>query len=180
MDFCLFVCFVVKLGRMHSNMVASIQEPNYRSLFISFLKNKNVNEVFETHGGQKPWTQQKSWDIMCFLVYTPVVLLCHVHPLDIPNQCNYFNWCPWACLDVDVSLTQQQDFDLLFLLLLLLLELLFDGPVHSDGPLLLLRQTAHAGAAAPLPTASHGQKPLEKWGWMLVNHELQSAIKSRP
>lgn len=98
MDFCLFVCFVVKLGRMHSNMVASIQEPNYRSLFISFLKNKNVNEVFETHGGQKPWTQQKSWDIMCFLVYTPVVLLCHVHPLDIPNQCNYFNWCPWACL----------------------------------------------------------------------------------
>lgn len=67
-----------------------------------------------------------------------------------------------VCVSVDVSLTQQQDFDLLFLLLLLLLELLFDGPVHSDGPLLLLRQTAHAGAAAPLPTASHGQKPLEK------------------
>lgn len=59
------------------------------------------------------------------------------------------------------SLTQQKDFNLSSLLLLLLLEDPLNLSVHSDGPLLFLRQTAHTGAATELPAARHGQKALK-------------------
>lgn len=59
------------------------------------------------------------------------------------------------------SLTQQKDFNLSSFLFLLLLEDPLNLFVHSDGPLLLLRQTAHTGAAAELPAARHGRKALK-------------------
>lgn len=59
------------------------------------------------------------------------------------------------------ALTQQQDLDLPPLLHLLLLEDPLDLLVHGDGPLLLLGQTAHAGAAAPPPAARHGSTRLQ-------------------
>lgn len=55
-------------------------------------------------------------------------------------------------------LTQQKDFNLPPFLLLLLLQDPLDLFVHSNGVLLLLGQTAHAGAVAPPPAAGHGQK----------------------
>lgn len=63
--------------------------------------------------------------------------------------------CEVLCV---LSLTQQEDFNFPSLLLLLLLEDPLDLLVHSDVPLLLLGQTAHAGAVAPHPAARHGQK----------------------
>lgn len=54
------------------------------------------------------------------------------------------------------TLTQQQDFDLPPLLHLLLLEDPLDLLVHGDGPLLVLGQATHAGAAAPPRAARHG------------------------
>lgn len=57
---------------------------------------------------------------------------------------------------LSVQVTQQQDLYFPPLLLLLLLEDPLDLLVHSDGGLLVLGQTAHAGAAAPPPAARHG------------------------
>lgn len=54
------------------------------------------------------------------------------------------------------TLTQQQNLDLPPLLHLLLLEDPLDLLVHGDVPLLVLGQTAHAGAAAPAAAARHG------------------------
>lgn len=59
------------------------------------------------------------------------------------------------------SLTQQEDFNFSSLLLLLLLEDPLDLFIHSDGPLLLLGQTAQTGAAAALPASRHDQKELD-------------------
>lgn len=58
------------------------------------------------------------------------------------------------------ALTQQQDFDLPPLFHLLPLEDPLDLLVHSDGPLLVLGQAAHAGAVAPPPAARHGSTRL--------------------
>ena len=55
-------------------------------------------------------------------------------------------------------LTQQEDLNFPSLLLLLLLEDPLDLFVDSDGPLLVLGETADTGAVAPLPAARHGPK----------------------
>lgn len=80
------------------------------------------------------------------------------------------------------ALTQQQDFDLPPLLHLLLLEDPLDLLVHGDGPLLVLGQAAHAGAAAPAPAARHGSTRLRREsGWLIHNEPRtrhQGTVKS--
>lgn len=82
------------------------------------------------------------------------------------------------------ALTQQQDFDLPPLLHLLLLEDPLDLLVYSDGPLLVLGQAAHAGAAAPPPAARHGSTRLQMKDvnpqWAANKITLGSKITSLP
>lgn len=85
--------------------------------------------------------------------------------------------CEVLCV---LSLTQQEDFDFPSLLLLLLLEDPFDLLVHSDVPLLLLGQAAHAGAAAPHPAARHGHERKHNTEMKrLTNNELLCGDKGR-
>lgn len=75
-----------------------------------------------------------------------------------------------------LSLTQQEDFNFPSLLLLLLLEDPFDLLVHSDVPLLLLGQAAHAGAVAPHPAARHGHERIHNTGMKRLIISCSAAI----